>query len=103
MSPPGWETWSVVLDIKEYNYRMSMNGTLVFHGDAPQDYQTDVLAGMARDFILKSDSRPFLLLLTPTAPHYEIGVGVDENAGTTIRPAPRHANTPPLAKIPRSR
>lgn len=97
---PGWETWSVVLDIKEYDYRMSMNGTLVFHGDAPQDYQTDVLAGMARDFILKSDSRPFLLLLTPTAPHYEIGVGVDvdENDCTIIRPAPRYADTPAAAR-----
>ncbi len=58
-----------------YNYTINDNGTLVKHGTAPTDYQTDVLTRRARQFIDESetinDAQPFFLLVAPTAPHLE--------------------------------
>lgn len=97
--PPGWDQWRAVGTSAMFGYQMSHNGTLVSYGSAASDYQTDVLAGLAQAFIRADDPRPFFLALTPTAPHYETGAG-GEDDGRTLRPAPRHADTPAVVPIP---
>jgi N-acetylglucosamine-6-sulfatase len=97
---PGWDTWDALFTASQYGFYMSRNGTRVKYGQTPADYQTDVLSGLGVDFLQKkTDGRPFYLTMTPTAPHYE-GSDDDDDAGATIRPAPRHADTPPLPTIP---
>jgi N-acetylglucosamine-6-sulfatase len=77
--PPGWSEWYGFIDVPRdpdnspyamYNYKVNANGRLRRYGSRPQDYQTDVLAGLAADFVRRSARRgPFFLLLAPTAPH----------------------------------
>ncbi len=78
--PPGWGEWFGLLDIprddytnpyKMYDYRMNQNGRIVRYGDNPDDYLTDVLSGLAVDFLKDNVGKrdPFFLYLTPTAPH----------------------------------
>ena len=100
--PPGWDDWQGLVDPSTYcmyGYTVSNNGHPVTHGNDPvRDYQTDVLAGLAEDFILRGGSgggRPLFLSIAPLAPHRETCIN-------GIRPAPRHRNTPllPLPKPP---
>ncbi|WP_239162122.1 sulfatase family protein [Acrocarpospora phusangensis] len=88
--PPGWDEWAVPVThlYQEYGYRLNDNGKLVDHGDAPEDYLTDVLARKAVDFAAKDD--PFFLYLSPVAPHRPANF------------APRHAKAFPGAKAPRT-
>ncbi|HEX3326574.1 MAG TPA: sulfatase-like hydrolase/transferase, partial [Actinomycetota bacterium] len=46
-------------------------GTAVDYGDAPTDYETDVLAAKAADFVRRSagGNTPFFLYVAPLAPH----------------------------------
>jgi N-acetylglucosamine-6-sulfatase len=97
--PPGWANWQALGLSAQFNYKLSDNGVIVSYGSKPADYQTDVLAGLADTFIRTDDPRPFFLTLTPTAPHYETLDGAEDD-GRTLRPAPRHADTPPLPTIP---
>jgi arylsulfatase A-like enzyme len=90
--PPGWDDWQGLVDPTTYcmyGYTVSDNGSPVAYGSAPSDYQTDVLAGRAEDFIRewheRGDARPFFLSLAPLAPHLE---SVCEPL--RVRPAPRH-------------
>lgn len=105
--PPGWTDWQALLDTalstyRVYNYWVNDNGALVHHGDAPEDYQTDVLAWRAARFIETSeqvDDVPFFLAVMPLAPHVEVIPGITkfdaypEIWKWDIRPAPRHAGT----------
>lgn len=78
--PPGWDEWYGLLDIPQnarnnpyamYNYPINQNGRIVRYGGASEDYLTDVLSGLAVDFVKRSSSgpEPFFLYLAPTAPH----------------------------------
>ena len=70
--PAGWHEWFGGFTREKYlNYRLSENGTVRSYGKAPEDYETDVLAGKAVDFIRRSetDRRPFFIYLVPSAPH----------------------------------
>jgi arylsulfatase A-like enzyme len=85
--PPGWDKWFALANnfYDGYTYTVNDNGTIVSFGSAPTDYQTDVLAGRAVQFIDSTeakDNKPFFLFLTPTAPH------------EPIVPAPRHLPNP---------
>jgi N-acetylglucosamine-6-sulfatase len=88
--PPGWDDWHVPVDAANqqytgYGYTLNENGTLVGYGDQPEDYLTDVLAAKAEAFIRAgeaTDEQPFLLHVTPTAPHQP------------LPPAPRHTDHP---------
>lgn len=117
--PPGWTDWQGLEDkavdgrraFQMYDYTINDNGTLVRHGTAPADYQTDVFARRARQFIEDADSsddaKPFFLLVAPTAPHLELPEPVlggcsDTEWANSIRPAPRHVGTlPATVQVPR--
>jgi N-acetylglucosamine-6-sulfatase len=96
--PPGWDEWQALVGPSTYcmyGYDVSNNGHPVHHGYRIADYQTDVLAGLAEAFILQSraqgSTQPLFLNVAPLAPHRERFCGQDG-----VRPAPRHARTPPL-------
>jgi len=102
--PHGWDEWQGLVDPSTYcmyEWDISNGGHPVHHGHRPvKDYQTDVLAGIAEDFVAGTraagDSRPLFLNLAPPAPHRE-GQCFDG-----IRPPPRYLLTPrlPLPKPP---
>jgi len=96
--PPGWDDWQALVDPTTYcmyDYVVSDNGSPVAYGSAVADYQTDVLAGRADDFIRewheRGDTRPFFLSLAPLAPHLESAC-----EPLRVRPAPRHEDTAAL-------
>lgn len=111
--PPGWDDWQGLISqdtdglraFQMYNYTINDNGTLVKHGTAASDYQTDVIARRARQFINESetinDAQPFFLLVAPTAPHLEspgpLSGCSDSVWDESIRPAPRHIGTLPTS------
>jgi arylsulfatase A-like enzyme len=84
--PPGWDEWFGLADgfLKGFAYRANHNGTIESFGKKPRDYQTDVLARVSTAFVDRAtaDASPFLLFVSPSAPHSPIG------------PAPRDAGNP---------
>jgi arylsulfatase A-like enzyme len=101
--PPGWDEWYGLLDpstYKVYDYLINQNGTVTSYGSAETDYQTDVLAGLATNFIQAAadNALPFFLVVTPLAPHLEVidtlaaleGNEPRDGLDSTIRPATRH-------------
>ncbi len=104
--PPGWDDWHVPVEHTEfqmYDYRLNENGELVQYGDAPADYQTDVYAERAVEFIETSASRgdPFFLWVTPLAPHSEGVLDEVEAPRRNPRPAPRDDGTFDDRQVPR--
>jgi len=96
--PPGWSDWQGAVDpstYDQYGYTMNINGRLRRYGRRPQDYQTDVFAGRAVDFIRRNSRpghKPFFLWLTPNAPHT---IAVKERGraeGSPAFPPPRYRN-----------
>jgi N-acetylglucosamine-6-sulfatase len=78
--PPGWDVWRAFATTNAYfNYNISIDGTGVqSYGSAPEDYSTDVIAGLAQHEIeTASPQDPLFMWIAPLAPH-----------GTWI-PAPR--------------
>jgi N-acetylglucosamine-6-sulfatase len=71
--PPGWDEWFGVTSKRAlyYGFTLNENGTAVAYGDAPADYETDVLAAKAADFVKRSTGgdTPFFLYVAPLAPH----------------------------------
>lgn len=103
--PPGWTEWNGLLTptvYRVYDYMINQNGVVTQYGAQPEDYQTDVLSGLAVDFVqratLDSPVKPFFLMVTPLAPHIEVLDAVELFSSIdpqiafnlTIRPAPRH-------------
>jgi hypothetical protein len=65
--------------LNPFNYELSVNGSLEAHGDAEEDYLTDVLARKATEFISSTpEATPLFLYFAPKAPH------------KPVVPAPRH-------------
>lgn len=92
--PPGWDTWVCPIGHAAYagfNYDLNVNGTVQHHGQAEDDYLTDVVADAAQTFLAqtRTSNDPFLLYLAPIAPH------------APAVPAPRHANQFAEAQAPR--
>ncbi|MBK7590992.1 MAG: sulfatase-like hydrolase/transferase [Betaproteobacteria bacterium] len=88
--PPGWSEWQgLPEEFGTYNYfsfGVNRNGVLERFG--PVDYQTDVLAQRAADYIGSVPiDKPLFLWLAPIAPHFG-GDGDDAWGGPF--PAPRH-------------
>ena len=100
--PPGYDFWqALITPYKFYNFQINANGVQVYYGQDPTDYQTDVLTGLAGEFISQSeilnDLQPFFLMLAPAAPHIEQGSGAPRLTGCThstwaetLNSAPRH-------------
>jgi N-acetylglucosamine-6-sulfatase len=81
--PPGWDDWfAQVSDNLYYRYTTNDNGTLRVYENRPADYLTDVLRERATRFIrdAANPDKPFVLWITPAAPH------------TPSTPAPRHVD-----------
>lgn len=94
--PPGWSDWRAFHKTPTYNdptyydYALNVNGTLVNHGSAPEDYSTDVLTSHALDFLEASPGQPFFLWWAPAAAH------------APRTPAPRHDGAFSGVTMPRS-
>ncbi len=103
--PPGWDEWYTPPGPSTYvmyDYELNQNGELVSYGSDPDDYQTDVYADLAVDFVERQadEQRPFFLSVTPLAPHDEN----DEKVPSRFdgpRPAPRHADELNDLQLPR--
>lgn len=78
--PPGWSEWFGFYDVpldpnntpyRMYGYRVNEDGRARWYGNRADEYQTDVLAERASDFVRRSgrSNTPFFLYLAPTAPH----------------------------------
>lgn len=105
--PPGWGEWYGSVDPSSYRmwgYTLNENGALRTYGrpggSHPANYQTDVYAAKAADYIDRHapDRRPFFLSVAPVAPHTELNV---PKRPRDPRPAPRHAGTFAQAPLPR--
>lgn len=72
--PQGWNEWYAVTDGHYYEYQLNENGELVDYGEASEDYETDVLARKAIDFMRRAaaDREPFFAFITPFAPHLPV-------------------------------
>ena len=102
--PPGWNDWQALIGnstYRVYTYGINDNLSLALYGEDDTDYQTDVLALRAAEFIadadMINDAQPFFLWVSPLAPHVESAApDVPGCTGTfwnkSIRPAPRHLN-----------
>ena len=105
--PPGWNDWQATVGDSTYfmySYTLNDNGVLIKYGNAPANYQTDVIAARSVKFIEEreaADSVPFFLYVNPLAPHVEDSTPVCKlNYGSlpSTLPAPRHDGT--AASIP---
>jgi len=70
--PPGWTHWRAFAShARYYNYRLSVDGASVeSHGEAPEDYSTDVIASLVDSEIRSASAQdPLFLWITPFAPH----------------------------------
>jgi len=72
--PAGWSEWHAGVDpstYKYYNYTINHQGTLVYYGDRPEDYQTDVWNQTATELIRRRlpKPQPLFMWLTTMAPH----------------------------------
>ncbi len=109
--PPGWDRWQATVGTttyQMYDYTLNDNGKLIQYGSTPNDYQTDVIARRSAGFINESeivnDTKPFFLVITPLAPHFEIGQGayrMNYGSQATVRPAPRHQGSANNILLPR--
>jgi len=93
--PSGWSEWYGAVDnlfYFGYGYTLNENGTLVRYGNAEADYNTDVVATKAVDFIRRAtvadaERQPFMLYVAPSAPHLP------------LPPARRHRDNPYRAAL----
>jgi arylsulfatase A-like enzyme len=104
--PAGWDEWAVPPGPSTYlmyDYELNQNGELVSYGSEPQDYQTDVYAGLSTQFVRDQagQDRPFFLSITPLAPHDENDEAVPSRLDGP-RPAPRHRGALADANPPRT-
>jgi arylsulfatase A-like enzyme len=67
---PGWTEWDVAGNgYPEFNYQLNQDGVVKSYGNAPADYLTDVLSGLATSFVTSASSGPFVLEVATFAPH----------------------------------
>jgi len=78
--PPGWDEWNVPVPENTYfTYSLvTRDGSIPF-GASEQDYEADVLARRAVEFISRAADQPFFMYVAPVAPHLP------------AEPAPRHS------------
>jgi arylsulfatase A-like enzyme len=87
----GWSAWDVAGEAyREFNYILNQNGTTKNYGSDPADYLTDVLSGIADNFIRSTGRDPFFIEIATFAPH------------APYIPAPRDADAMPGLTAPRT-
>ena len=92
----GWDEWYVGIKGLYFNYELNENGKPVIYKNDPADYETDVFARKAIDFISRTSYRePFFLYISVPAPH---SLKPDQPSV----PAPRHQKLFGGLKAPRS-
>ena len=106
--PAGWSEWHAGVDpstYKYYNYTINHQGTLVYYGDRPEDYQTDVWNVTATELIRRRlpKPQPLFLWLTTMAPHDAGPREPEDPKGfpTTV-PAPRYKGVFANERLPKS-
>ncbi len=70
--PPGWGEWyGLFEDPYNVQYRINKNGITVHYGNTEAEYLTDVLSGLALDYLDRhqNDAAPLFMYLAPIAPH----------------------------------
>jgi arylsulfatase A-like enzyme len=72
--PPGWDFWFAIWQVTEdhsnyFNYLVTDQGERRYFDNKPDAYSTRVLTQQALRFLEKDRDRPFMLMLTPRAPH----------------------------------
>jgi len=88
---PGWTSWAVAgRAYGEFHYNLNQNGKVVYYGNRPADYLTDVASGMAARFVKQSAGAPFFVEVATFAPH------------RPYTPAPRDAGAFPGLHAPRT-
>jgi N-acetylglucosamine-6-sulfatase len=88
---PGWTLWAVAGNgYAGFNYALNRGGNVVRFGVKPEDYMTDVLSGIAVDFIKQSGNKPFFIEVATFAPH------------APYTPAPRDQDAFPGLQAPRT-
>jgi N-acetylglucosamine-6-sulfatase len=105
--PAGWSEWHATVDpstYQYYNYTINHQGALVYYGNRPEDYQTDVLSKTATDVIRARAPKPqpFFMWLTTMAPHSAGPREPDDPPGfpTTV-PAPRYKGVYANERLPK--
>jgi N-acetylglucosamine-6-sulfatase len=104
--PPGWTEFHAGVNLSFFNWTLNDNGTLVGYGDAPADYQTDVLTSKAVDVIQRRvpESKPLFMWVTYHAPHSGGPRENDDPNGLgTVNVGTRYKNTfanEPLPSFP---
>jgi len=87
---PGWSDWGVGgYGYNEFDYYLNQNGQPVRYGDEPADYLTDVISGLAANFI-QGARQPYFVEVATFAPH------------KPYVPAPRDADAYPNLRQPRT-
>jgi N-acetylglucosamine-6-sulfatase len=87
---PGWTGWAVGgYGYNEFDYDLNQNGQPVRYGDEPADYLTDVISGLAANFI-QGARQPYFVEVATFAPH------------KPYVPAPRDASAYPTLLQPRT-
>jgi N-acetylglucosamine-6-sulfatase len=87
---PGWSYWAAAgYGYNEFDYDLNQNGQAIRYGDEPADYLTDVISGLAANFIQRA-RQPYFVEVATFAPH------------KPYVPAPRDANEYPNLRLPRT-
>jgi N-acetylglucosamine-6-sulfatase len=92
--PVGWSNWwGFGSGYKGFDYTVNVNGNVVHRGHKASDYATDVMARQGDAFIQRAAKAktPFLLAISPFAPHYPYAA------------APRHRNRFASLRAPRTK
>jgi arylsulfatase A-like enzyme len=101
--PVGWDDYMGGVDPSTYDYygfTINHNGKLHTYPRTPENYSTDVYAGLAEKAISKASraGKPFFLNVAPNAPHTVSAKSNAEIEGTPALPPPRYksrfANAP---------
>lgn len=106
--PNGWTDYYGGVDPSTYDYygyTINHNGVTKTYGRTPNDYSTDVYAGLAEQAIrtASKQGQPFFLNVAPNAPHTVSVKSKAEVEGTPALPPPRYANrfaTTPMPRYP---
>ena len=70
--PPGWDRWFAHTEGSSYyDYKINDDGRIIHFGSTSADYETDVIANHAKNFIGASAMArvPFFAFVAPRAPH----------------------------------